>query len=433
MTHILIISRYYPPEIAVSGICISEMAKRLVTMGQQVTVLTTAPSYPTGIVPLEYHGHISLNEVLDGVRVIRVWSYTAPNRGFLRRILAQLCFGCIAPLLGWKEVGRPDVILVSSPPLFNVIAGRVLAWLKHRPLVLRIADLWPESAVKLGVLRNRFLIRLAEWLEWSTYRRAGFVWVVTEGIRNTLIQRGLSPERILLLTNGVDCTKFSPKPKLQAREELGWDDRFTILYAGNHGLAYAMATILDAAEQLQDYTDIRIILVGAGVKKVEFMTKAKRRGLKNVTFLDPVPHDRVPLLLAGADACLIPLRKVPFLNGSLPAKMFEAMACARPVILGAEGLSRQLIEEDAGAAIYVEPENSTAHASAMLYLRDHPAVAEELGLRGRAFVEARFNYDQLATVLDTRISLLLQRNMLISSPVASASVSTTAEGERSIS
>ncbi len=428
MGHILIISRYYPPEIAVSGVCISEIAKRLVKLGHRVTVLTTVPNYPTGIVPPEYRGHIIQNEVRDGVRVIRVWSYIAPNKGFLRRIIAQLCFGCVAPFLGWKEVGRPDVILVSSPPLFNVIAGRILAWLKHCPLVLRIADLWPESAVKFGVLHNRFLIRLAEWLEWSTYRRASFVWVVTEGIRNTLIQRGLSHERIFLLTNGVDCTKFRPMPKVQARAELAWDDRFIILYAGNHGLAYGMTTILDAAEQLRDYTDVHLVLVGDGVKKADLVAQAKRRNLKNVTFLDSVPHDRMPLLLAGADACLIPLRNVPFLQGSLPVKMFEVMACARPMILGAEGIARQLAEREAGAAIYVEPENPMALSSAILYLRDHSDLAEKLGRRGRALVEARFDYDQLTATLDARVAALLEKKTPISSSIAPASASTTAEG-----
>jgi colanic acid biosynthesis glycosyl transferase WcaI len=428
MGHILIISRYYLPEMTAGAVSVSETAERLVKLGHQVTVLTTVPNYPTGIVPPGYRGYRIQSEVREGVRVIRVWSYIAPNKGFARRILAQLSFGCVAPLLGWKEVGRPDVLIVSSPPLFNVIAGRLLAWLKHCSLIVRIADLWPESAVEFGVLHNRFLIRLAEWLEWSTYRRASFVWVVTEGIRNTLIQRGLSPERILLLTNGVDCTKFSPLPQAQARAELGWDDRFTILYAGNHGLAYGMATILDAAEQLRDCTDVHLVLVGDGVKKADLVAQAKRRDLKNVTFLDSVPHDRMPLLLAGADGCLIPLRNVPFLQGSLPVKMFEVMACARPMILGAEGIARQLAEREAGAAIYVEPENPMALSSAILYLRDHPDLAEKLGRRGRALVEARFDYDQLTATLDARVAALLEKKTPISSSIAPASASTTAEG-----
>src|SRR5437870_2708127 len=133
MTHILFITPYYPPETAAPAVRISETAARLVQRGYEVTVLTTVPNYPTGIVPAEYRGHLVQREVRDGIRIVRVWSYISPNKGFLRRILAQLSFGCFAPLLGWKDVGHPDVIIVESPPLFDAIAGRMLAWSKHCP------------------------------------------------------------------------------------------------------------------------------------------------------------------------------------------------------------------------------------------------------------------------------------------------------------
>src|SRR6266853_3757616 len=178
MAHILFITPYFPPEKAAPAVRLSETAMHLVKRGYQVTVLTTVPNYPTGIVPPEYRGYVIKKELLGGVRVVRVWSYTSPNKGFLRRILAQLSFGCLAPILGGKAVGHPDVIIVGSPPLFNVIAGRALARLTRRPYILWVADLWPESAVQLGMLKNRAVIRLSEWLEWSSYWRASLVWVV---------------------------------------------------------------------------------------------------------------------------------------------------------------------------------------------------------------------------------------------------------------
>src|SRR5579863_9130586 len=357
MTHILFITPYYPPEKNAPAVRNSETAVRLVRRGYKVTVLAAFPNYPTGVVPPEYHGRL-IQEDRDGVHVVRVWSYVRPNEGFLGRILAQLSFGCLAPLLAWKAIGRPDIIIVQSPPLFDAIAGRLLAWLKHCPFIFTVADLWPESAVQLGILRNRMLIRLAEWLEWSTYRRAAAVWALTQGIRDALIKRGLSPEHIFLLTNGVDTNKFHPIPKAQARAELGWDDRFTILYAGNLGLVYGMTTALDAAEQLRTYPDIHLIFVGDGARKADMIARAKSLHLANVTFLDSVPHNRMPLLLAAADASMIPLRKLPLLEGTLPFKMFELMASARPFILGAEGIARQLAVQEACAAIYVEPENT---------------------------------------------------------------------------
>ena len=411
MTHILYITPYYPPEKAVAGICISEFTTRLVRRGYEVTVLTTVPNHPTGIVPPEYRGHAIQEEVRDGVRVVRVWSYVSPNKGFLRRILAQFSFACLAPLLGGRAVGHPDVIIVESPPLFDAIAGRMLAWLKHCPFIFTVSDIWPESAVQLGALRNRVLIRLSEWLEWSTYQRANRVWVVTEGIRDTLLRRGLSPEHMFFLTYGVDTATFHPLPQAQARTQLGWDERFTILYAGTHGLSHGLATILDAAEQILDREDIRFVLVGDGAEKADLIVEARRRNLTNVTFLDPLPHDQVPQLLAAADVCLVHARKVPLFKGMLPIKMFEAMACARPILLAVDGEARRLAEQEAGAAIYVEPENVPALVSTILHLREHPDLTEALGRRGRACVEARFDYDQLAATLDRCIAGLLGKRI----------------------
>jgi len=403
MTHILFITPYYPPETAAPAIRISETAVRLVQRGYQVTVLTTVPNYPTGIVPAEYRGRLIQQEVRDGVKVIRAWSYTSPNKGFLRRIIAQLSFACLAPVFGGKAVGLPDIIIVESPPLFDAITARLMAWFKRCPFIFLVSDLWPESAVQLGMLRNRLLIRLAERLEWSTYQKASLIWVVTEGIRQNLLQRGLPAERIFLLTNGVDTNKFQPMNKSLARAELGWDECFTILYAGTHGLAHGLETVLDAASQLKNYPAIRFVLVGDGAAKARLVEEAQQRELFNITFLDPQPHDRMPLVIAGADVCLVPLRKLPLFEGALPSKSYEVMACARPIILAVAGEARKLIEQEAGAAIAIEPESATALVHSLLYLYKHPEEAERLGQRGRTFVNARFVRDQLTTTLETHL------------------------------
>jgi len=415
MAKILFLTSYYPPEKGAAAARISETAQCLTQRGHQVTVLTTLPNYPTGIVPPEYRGHLAQEEQLDGIRVVRVWSYVSPNKGFFRRIVAQLSFGLTAPLLGWGKVDQPDIIIVESHPLFNALAGRILARLKRCPFIFTVSDLWPESAIQLGILRNRLLIWLAERLEWSAYEHASLVWALTAGIQTRLIQRGLPPEHIFLLTNGADTKRFRPMPKSQAKTELGWDAPFTVVYAGNHGLLYSMTTVLDAAEQLLPYTDIHIIFVGDGARKAEMVAQAQSRHLKNVTFLDPVAHEQMPLILAGADVCLIPLRKMQFLEGTLPLKMYEIMACARPILLGVDGEARRLAEQEAGAALYVEPENVEALVSAILHLREHPEEAELLGQRGRAFVEARFDRHQLTAELDMHIARVLKPKVLASS------------------
>ena len=409
MSHILFITPYYPPENGAAAACVSETAIRLVKRGHQVTVLTTVPNYPTGIVPPEYRGRLLQKEVRDGVHAIRVWSYISPNKSFLSRILWYLSFALLAPLLGGIAVGHPDIIIVQSPPLFDAIAARLLAWWKRCPFILMVSDLWPEAAIQLGVLRNPVLIRLSKWLEWSTYQRASLVWVVTEWIRDFLIQRGLPPDRIFFLTNGVDTTKFRPLPQAQARAKLGWDDKFTVLYVGTLGVTHGLITILDAAEQIQHRDDIRFILVGHGADKAYLVAEAQKRGLKNITFLDPVPHGLVPTLLAAGDICLAHVRRVPIGEGILPIKLYEAMACARPIVLAVDGEARRLAEQEAGAAIYAEPENAAALASAVLYIRERPDLATVLGQKGRAYIEARFDYDHLTAMLAERIATLLEK------------------------
>lgn len=404
MARILFVTPYFPPEVGAAQARISETAMRLARRGHQVTVLTTLPNYPKGVVFPGYERGQRRVEDWNGVGVVRVWSYISPNKGFFRRILSQLSFGLLSPLLGVAKIGRPDVIIVESPPLFDAFAGRAIAFIKRSPYIFTVADIWPESAVQLGALRNKALIWLAERLEWSTYKRAAAVWAVTEGIRATLVARGLSTSRVFRLTNGVDTTVFQPRDRDQARAELGWDDRFTVLYAGTIGLAQGLEIALEAAERLRDDPTVRFVLAGEGAAKDELKAGVARRGLTNVAFLDAFPHARMPQVLAAADALLVSLKDIPLFHGAIPSKLYEAMACARPILLALEGEARELVEREAGAAVYVRPEDGASLADGVAWLRAHPVQARELGAHGREFVVARFDRELLTTALEGHIA-----------------------------
>ncbi len=202
-------------------------------------------------------------------------------------------------------------------------------------------------------------------------------------------------------------------PRGQARQDFDWGNKFIALYAGTHGLAHGLTTLLDAAEHLHAQPAIQIVLAGDGAMKKELVAEAQKRRLTNVQFLEPLPHERVPQLLAAADVCLIPLKKLPLFEGALPSKMYEAMACARPIVLGVVGEASRLAEQDAGAAIAVEPENGAALAHAILHLYEHPEHAELLKQRGRAFVEQHFDRNQLVAKLDKHIKYLLDQPQLV--------------------
>ncbi|WP_151757421.1 glycosyltransferase family 4 protein [Dictyobacter vulcani] len=405
--HILFISRYYYPEKAAAAVCVGETAKRLIRYGHQVTVLTTLPSYPTGIVPPRYRGRLLQIEFIDGVRVLRTWSYTSANRGFFKRISSYLSFGCLAALIGKKALGTPDLIIVGSPPLFNVIAAHLLTWFLHVPFIFWVADLWPESAVQLGILHNPILIKVAEWLEWQTYQRASLVWVVTEGMRTTLLRRGLRSEKIFLLPNGVDTARFYPISQTDARRQLGWPDMFTVLYAGTHGLTHGLHTVLDAAEKLRGQVDIRFVLLGDGAEKTTLMAEASRRQLTNIHFLQPLPHEAMPLALAASSICLAHTRKLPIFEDMLPMKMFEAMASGRPLLLALNGEACRVAVQEARAGIYCEPENPEALATGIFYLYTHPDTMKQLSQNGRSYIQTHFDYDYLTARLHEQLQLLI--------------------------
>lgn len=411
MSHILFVTPYYPPEVGAAQTRISETAVRLVRRGHRVTVLTTLPNYPSGVVPPEYRGGKRRHEVLDGVDVVRVWSYVRPNKGFLNRILAQISFGCLAPFLGGGAVGHPDIIIVESPPLFDAFAGRVLARRKKCPYVFTVADMWPAAAVEMGLLRNRVAIWLAERLEWSTYKRAVAVWTVTEALRPILIQRGLTPDHVFTVPNGVDTTIFRPLGQDQARTSLGWDDRFTILFAGTVGLASGLTTLLDVAGRLLDQPEIRIVLLGEGSARADLQREVIRRDLANVDFLDPLPHDQLPLAIAASDICYAGLLRLPLFAATMPVKCYEAMACARPILLSAaDGLARHVCVDQALAAVAVDPEDVEAIVGEIRSLRDRPNFARQLGEFGRSYVEAHFDRDKLTAQLEAQIAAILERS-----------------------
>ncbi len=411
MAHSLYLTPYYPPEVGAPQTRISEMAVRLVRRGHRVTVLTTLPSYPSGIVPQEYRRGRNRREVRDGVEIVRVWSFTSPNKSFVHRIIGQLSFGCLAAFLGSRLVGRPDMIIVESPPLFDAISGRLLAAWKRCPYIFTVADLWPEAAVQMGILRNRALIRLSQWIEASAYRHAAAVWSVTAGLHQKLLRRGLPPEKLFMIPNGVDTTLCRPMARAEARATLGWDDAFTVLFAGTVGLVPGLMTLIDVAERLRDRGEgngIRIILVGDGAAKPELVAEASRRNLTNVTFLDPQPHDLIPILLGACDVCFSGIRNLPLFEATMPVKVYEAMGCGRPILLAAaDGLASRLAVDAAGAALQVEPENASAVLDGILRLRNDPELRDQLGRNGRAYAEAHFDRDKLTEDLEREIEHLL--------------------------
>jgi glycosyltransferase involved in cell wall biosynthesis len=393
--HILYLTHYYPPEVNAPAARISETAKAWVRAGHQVTVVTSAPNHPRGR-PFPGYGNPWLSrEMRDGVSVLRIWTYLARNSGVGRRSINFLSYP-LSVLLHLPQLPKADVVISSSGPLLSGLSG-FLVKRRRRPWILEIRDLWPESIVAVGAMKRGPMIRAFEWLERFAYRKADGIVSVTESFVPHIAARGGGP--IAVIKNGVDLdfysTQSDPAAGEALRRELGLEGKIVATYVGTHGMAHGLDTLLDAAEQLRDRPDIAFLMVGDGSEKGRLEDERQRRGLDNVLILGERPKTDMPSIWHISDISLVLLRRLDTFKSVLPSKIFEAMAMRRPIVLGVEGESRQLVE-DAGAGIGITPEDGRELAEAVRSLAADPQKRAAMGDSGRRFVEEHFDRNKLA-------------------------------------
>jgi glycosyltransferase involved in cell wall biosynthesis len=373
-----------------------------------VTVITGVPNVPDGVVYAGYHNGWMQRERVKGVDVIRVWTYLAANKGTLRRILNYVSF-MLTALRAGLFAQRPNVVIATSPQFFCGWAGVFLSALRRLPFVLEVRDLWPESIVAVGAMRSPRLVRCLEWLERRMYAAATQIVTVGEGYRKKLVERGVAPERIEILPNGVDLEVFQARgddPGVRAEWDLG--KRFVCAYVGTIGMGSGLEVVLRAARRLRalNRDDIRFLLVGDGAVRGELERTARAEGLSAVVFTGRLAKSRMPDILAAADACLVHLKRTDLFETVLPSKIFEAAAMRRPIILGVAGFAAELVHE-AEAGICVEPENEAELLDAVTVLAVDEALRERLGAAGYERIARRYAYAELASRYLTHIEKLV--------------------------
>jgi len=388
---ILILTQYFPPEFGAAATRNSEHARFWAEAGHAVEVCTGMPNYPAGVVHEAYRGKWYVREEKDGYVVHRAWIYATPNRAVWRRALASLTFLVSGLICGVCKCRRPDVVIASSGPFFVGPLGWLLSVIKRAAFVFEVRDLLPQQAIDVGMIRNPLAIALLKSIEAFLYRRAKRIVAVAPASAKALADRGFDANTIVTIENGIRSDFFVPAPRENdIRAQYGWQDRFIAMYIGAHGVSQGLFTLLEAAERLADLEDVRFVFVGDGADKPRMVEWAKTRGLRNVEFLPLQDKDLMPAFYAAADACFVPLRKGDYFRINIPSKIFEIMACARPVILGAEGQALDILQQ-AGGGIPVAPEDPEAFAEAVRRLRADPALAGSLGANGRAYVVEHFD------------------------------------------
>lgn len=397
---ILFLTQYCPPEVGAPQNRIFEFAKELKKLGHDITILTAMPNYPKGEIFDEYKGKKVLKEELEGIKIVRTSIYATKEKSFTKRMRNYLSFTFSSVFQGAKYIEKQDVIITESPPLFLGWSGYVLSKLKGAKFVFNVSDLWPESAIKLGVLNNKLFIKMSTWLEEFCYRKADAVTGQTKGIVDNIVNRGFDKSKVHLITNGVNTEFFKKENRDENfRKEIGIENKFSIVYAGIHGLAQGLEVVIEAAEILKDYKDIQFIFIGDGPEKGKLINMSKEKNLENVKFLPVQPKSNMPRIIASMDATVIPLKKLDLFKGALPSKMFEALASQLPIILAVEGEAEKLIN-DAQAGIVVEPENPEAIAEAALKLYNDIELRKELGRNGRKYVMENFSRESITKKLE---------------------------------
>ena len=388
--HILLIHQAFAALDEPGGTRHHELARHLTRKGHKVTIIASPVSYLTGTSDNE-----KVRKQIDdlGVTIIRSFTLPALHRSFIWRVFSFFSF-MISSFINGLFVKKVDLVWGTSPPIFQGPTAWLLARLKGTPFLLEIRDLWPAFAVAVGVLKNKPLIRLSEWLEKFLYKHADHVIVNSPGFIDHVETRGA--RKVSLLPNGADPDMFNPHLDGKAfRAEHSLGENFVVLYAGAHGLSNDLDVVLEAAEHLKSHNDIRLVLLGSGKEKSRLQALARDKGLVNVLFLPPVPKLEMKEALAASNACVAILKPIEMYKTTYPNKVFDYMAAGRAVILAIDGVIREVVEAG-NAGIAVPPGDPEALSDAICELASDPTRCQRLGENGRKMIETSFSRKELA-------------------------------------
>jgi glycosyltransferase involved in cell wall biosynthesis len=368
MIKILFITDNFPPEVNAPATRSYEHIKEWIKDRDiEVSVLTCFPNFPHGKVYDGYQNKLYQKEQIDGIEVIRVWSYITKNKGFVKRTLDYVSFGVSSFVAGL--FCKYDIIIATSPQFFTTWSAYGLSKIKRKPWIFELRDLWPESIKTVGAMNDGKMIRFLEKIELGLYKDATKVISVTNSFKSNLISRGINADKIEVITNGSNLELFYPKEKDQELiKSLNLADKFVVGYIGTHGMAHSLDFIVRSISKIEN-KDIHFLFVGDGAMKEDIVKIAKELNLSNITFLDPIKKEEVPRYLSICDVSLAPLKKSDTFKTVIPSKIFEASAMQKPTLLGVEGESKQIIETY-NAGVCFEPENERDFIDKLYLLKD---------------------------------------------------------------
>ena len=351
---ILFLTDNFPPEVNAPATRTYEHCVEWVKQGAEVTVITCVPNFPKGKVYPGYKNKLVQTEIIDGIKVVRVWSYIAANEGFLKRTLDYISFSVSAFVAGIFE--KTDLIVATSPQFFTALSGRNLSFWKRRPWVMEVRDLWPESIKTVGAMKDNLFIRYFERQEKRCYKSAKKIISVTDSFKHEIIGKGITAEKIEVVKNGANLALFQPmEPDQDLIESLNLKGKIILGYVGTHGMAHKLDFLMDCAKNLM-HTNYHFLFIGSGAEREKLIHKKRTENISNVTLLDSVSKSEIKRYLSILDVSLINLKKDELFKTVIPSKIFENSAMQIPILLGVDGESRAILEKYK-AGLFYEPEN----------------------------------------------------------------------------
>ncbi|MCM3356735.1 glycosyltransferase family 4 protein [Psychrobacillus sp. MER TA 171] len=397
---IVYLCQHFPPETGAPQIRVYEVSKELLAQGHDIQVVTAFPHHPHGIIPDEYKGKKYEFEKWDDIPVHRTWIYPSKKGSFWKRLISYFSF-TFSSFFGLMKTGKVDVIIVNSPPIFLGLTGLIGAKLKGAKFVFNVADVWPESAVKLGLVKNKMFIKLAEILESFLYKHSWKIATATDGIKSYIINHSQPEEKVFVLPNGVNTKFFYPQEKNEEYvEKFGLQGKFVFAYGGNLGYAQGLEFILYAAKKMQETVPhAHFLIAGAGPEEEKLHKLKEELGLQNTTFLGHLPLKEMPKLFSVTDVSIVPLRDIQLFEGARPSKIFPAAASGVPVLYCGKGESAKIITEN-NIGLVAQPENVDSMSEKMfefveMKVNDRKAMEEN----GRRLAEDEYSWTTIVNDL----------------------------------
>ncbi|CAA7612095.1 glycosyltransferase family 4 protein [Magnetospirillum sp. UT-4] len=381
---ILFLADNFPPETNAAATRVYERALYWVRWGHQVTVITSAPNFPQGTIHAGYRNDWYAVEEKDGIRIVRVKTFITANRGTLLRTLDFLSFMFTAGAAGLVQ-SRPDVVVATSPQFFAAVAGWLIGFCRRIPFVFELGDIWPASIIGVGVMRRNVGLAVMEWLELFLYRRSACVVALTNAFKANLSERGIDPDKIAVVRNGVDLSRYAPRLRDEdLAAEWGLSGRFVIGYVGTHGMAHNLMNVVEAADLLRHRPDICFLMVGDGAERAMVKAEADRRNLRNLVMIGPQPKSRMPSIWSVCDVALVHLKDSPVFAEVIPSKIFEAMGMGKPLLgVMPKGEAQEIIEREE-AGLWVPAGDPEKLAEAAARLKDEHDLLARLAERSHA-------------------------------------------------